>query len=85
MKILEQVTFYHGRKTSGPPARLDSNPSGKTLTCKGHGAETRIVAGNRCPDPDQTMIREVCSAHDSADALKSGEPLKHLAQRVQHS
>ncbi|MEO0669292.1 MAG: recombinase family protein [Pseudomonadota bacterium] len=53
--------------------------------CKRRGAETRIVAGDRCPDPDQTLIRGLRNAHDWAEALKSGEPLKHLAQRVGHS
>ncbi|MEQ3708987.1 MAG: recombinase family protein [Tateyamaria sp.] len=55
------------------------------FTCKRRGVETRIVAGDRCPDPDQTLIRGLRNAHDWAEALKSGEPLKHLAQRIGHS
>ncbi|MEO1455713.1 MAG: recombinase family protein, partial [Pseudomonadota bacterium] len=47
--------------------------------------ETRIVAGDRWHDPDQTLIRGLRNAHEWAEALKSGELLKHLAQRVGHS
>jgi hypothetical protein len=55
------------------------------MTCKRRGVEMRIVAGERSPAPDQTLIRALRNAHQWADALKSAEPLKHLAQRVGHS
>ncbi|QFT71764.1 recombinase family protein [Ruegeria sp. THAF33] len=55
------------------------------LTCKRRGVEMRIVAGDSRPEPDQTLIRALRNAHIWADALKSGEPLKNLAQRIGHS
>lgn len=47
--------------------------------------ETRIVAGNTVPEPDQTLIRALQNAHAWAHALKAGEGLRRLAQRVGHS
>jgi hypothetical protein len=56
-----------------------------SLACKRRGVETRIIAGDRSPDPDQALIRALRNAHDWSEALKSGEPLNHLAQRVGQS
>jgi site-specific DNA recombinase len=55
------------------------------FACKRRGVETRIIAGQATPAPDQTLIRGLRNAHDWSDALRSGEPLKTLAQRVGHS
>lgn len=41
--------------------------------------ETRIIAGDQTPDPDQTLIRALRNAHHWAEALKSGKPLKQIA------
>jgi hypothetical protein len=56
-----------------------------SLMCKRRGVETRIIAGDRSPDPDRTLIRALRNAHGWADALKAGEGLRRLAQRVGHS
>ena len=56
-----------------------------SIACKRRGVEMRIVAGERRPEPDQTLIRALRNAHDWANALKAGEPLRQLAQRVGHS
>ncbi|MGA9254483.1 MAG: recombinase family protein [Roseobacter sp.] len=55
------------------------------MSCKRRGVEMRIIAGDRTAAPDQTLIRGLRHAHQWADALKSGEALKHLAQRVGYS
>ncbi len=56
-----------------------------TFACKRRGVETRIIAGQATPEPDQTLIRGLRNAHAWSDALRSGETLKDLAQRVGHS
>ena len=56
-----------------------------TFACKRRGVETRIVAGQAAPEPDQTLIRGLRNAHAWSDALRSGEPLKDRAQRAGHS
>ena len=55
------------------------------MSCKRRGVEMRIIAGDRSAAPDQTLISALCNAHQWADALKSGEALQHLAQRVGYS
>ena len=55
------------------------------FTCKRRGVETRIVAGDSKPEPDQTLRRALRNAHFWSDALRLGEPLKDLAQRIGHS
>lgn len=49
------------------------------FTCRRRGMETKIVAGDKTPDPDQTLIRALRNAHRWAGALKSGTPLKQIA------
>ena len=41
--------------------------------------ETRIIAGDREPAPDPTLIRALRNAHRWADALKGGTPLGKIA------
>ena len=55
------------------------------LTCKRRGVETRIVLGASKPEPDPVLIRALRNAHSWAEALKSGEGLSHLAQRIGRS
>ena len=49
------------------------------FTCRRRGVETRIVAGDREPAPDATLIRALSNAHRWADALKAGAPLGKIA------
>ena len=100
-EIAKWGAFCHPVRLRNHPARLKLVLSDNALqasslnaalceistpfTCKRRGAETRIVAGDRCPDTDQTLIRGLRNAREWAEALKSGEQLKHLAQRVGHS
>ncbi|MDU8912244.1 recombinase family protein [Aestuariicoccus sp. MJ-SS9] len=56
-----------------------------SFACKRRGVETRIVAGDPNPEPDQTLLRALRNAHAWSGALRSGEQLKELARRVGHS
>ncbi len=49
------------------------------FTCRRRGMETKIIAGNQNPDPDQTLVRALRNAHRWAEALKSGTPIKQIA------
>jgi site-specific DNA recombinase len=49
------------------------------------GVETRIVAGDLLPAPDQVLIRTLAEARTWAKALRSGTPLSELASRTGHS
>lgn len=50
-----------------------------SFTCRRRGKETRIIAGDQIPDPDQTLIRALRNAYRWAEALKSGTPIKQIA------
>jgi len=67
--------------TGLPAGRLD--PAllriGAPFTCRRRGVETRIIAGDREPAPDTTLIRALRNAHRWADALKGGAPLGKIA------
>lgn len=52
---------------------------------KRRGVEATLVSGASHPKPDNTLIRGLRNAHIWADALRSGEPLMDLAQRVGQS
>ena len=56
-----------------------------SIACKRRGVETRILAGERRADPDQTLIRALRNAHNWANALQAGEPIRQLARRVGNS
>ena len=49
------------------------------FTCRRRGIETKIVAGDRAPEPDPTLLRALRSAHLWAAALRGGTPLKTIA------
>ena len=49
------------------------------FTCRRRGQETKIVAGEAKPEPDQTLVKALRNAHVWADALKSGTPIKEIA------
>ena len=49
------------------------------FTCRRRGMETKIIAGDQAPDPDQTLIRALRNAHRWANELKSGTPIKQIA------
>jgi len=52
------------------------------FTTRRRGVETRIVAGDRCPSPDATLIRALRLAHHWSDALKTGTPMRQVAARA---
>ena len=49
------------------------------FTCRRRGMETKIIAGDQAPEPDQTLIRALRNAHRWANKLKSGTPIKQIA------
>ena len=49
------------------------------FTCRRRGQETKIVAGEAKPQPDQTLVKALRNAHAWAEALKSGTPIKEIA------
>lgn len=49
------------------------------FTRRRRGVETKIVAGERKPDPDPTLIRALRTAHLWAAALRDGTTLKAIA------
>jgi site-specific DNA recombinase len=55
------------------------------MSLRRRGVETRIVAGDLLPAPDQVLIRTLAEARTWAKALRSGTPLSELASRTGHS
>jgi site-specific DNA recombinase len=49
------------------------------------GVETRIIAGERIPAPDQVLQRTLAEAHVWAGELRSGTSLIEIARRTGHS
>ena len=49
------------------------------FTRRRRGQETKIVAGEAKPQPDQTLVNALRNAHAWAEALKSGTPIKEIA------
>ena len=49
------------------------------FTCRRRGQETKIVAGEAKPEPDQTVVKALRNAHAWAEALKSGTPINEIA------
>lgn len=52
----------------------------QSFHCRRRGVEMKIVAGDRIPAPDATLIRALRNAHDWAGRLRTGTPLSSLAQ-----
>lgn len=52
------------------------------FTARRRGVETKIVAGDRRPTPDPTLIRALRLAHLWADRLKTGTPMQQIAQEA---
>ncbi len=55
------------------------------LALRRRGVETRIIAGEAQPAADATMVRALAAAHDYADRMKSGAPLRTIAQHAKTS
>lgn len=53
------------------------------FTRKRRGIETRLVTGDRYPEPDPVLIRALANAHRWLDALQAGQTLSQIA-RKQH-
>ena len=49
------------------------------------GVETKIIAGERAPAPDQTLIRTLSAAREWARLLRSGIGVTEIADRRGHS
>ncbi len=49
------------------------------------GVEGKIVAGDREPDPDRTMLRALARAHTWTADLHKGKPLSEIAAATRHS
>ena len=64
----------------------DLNPDLFTLTApftaRRRGVEVKIIAADRKPKPDATLIRGVRQAHLWADRLKSGTPMQKIAREA---
>ncbi len=51
------------------------------FTCRRRGVETKIVAGERQPLPDPTLLRALRTAHRWADLMRTGLALKAIAHQ----
>ncbi len=51
------------------------------FTLRRRGVETKIVAGERQPAPDPALIRALQNAHRWSDEMRSGLPLKKIAEK----
>ena len=49
------------------------------FTSRRRGAEVKIIAGDRCPTPDATLIRGLRLAHLWSERVKAGTPLRQIA------
>ncbi|MEO1773994.1 MAG: recombinase family protein [Pseudomonadota bacterium] len=49
------------------------------------GVETRIIAGEREPRPDPTLVRQLAEAHRWVDEMKAGRKLTEVARAWGHS
>lgn len=52
---------------------------------KRRGIETRIVSGQRAPDPDATLLRLLAKAHRWCREMRQGTGLTEIARREGHS
>jgi lambda repressor-like predicted transcriptional regulator len=50
-----------------------------TFSCKRRGVELKLVAGDRLPSPDQTLLRGLRAAHRWANLLKAGTSIRAIA------
>jgi site-specific DNA recombinase len=46
---------------------------------KRRGVENRIIIGDAAPEPDQTLIRNLATAHQWVHEMKAGTPLGQIA------
>ena len=56
-----------------------------TLACKRRGVELKIIAGNRVPAADTTLLQALQNAHRWISALKAGQPLTDIARDESHA
>ncbi|MDG4649351.1 recombinase family protein [Roseibacterium sp. SDUM158017] len=63
------------------PAALDPSllSISAPFTCRRRGIETKIIAGDRVPQPDPTLLRALRTAYLWAATMRSGTPLKKIA------
>ena len=55
------------------------------FTLRRRGLEIRLIAGDRKPEPDRTLLRALARAHRWVDDLKRGKSLTQIATATPHS
>jgi DNA invertase Pin-like site-specific DNA recombinase len=55
------------------------------IAMRRRGVELKIVAGERAPAPDRTLLRTLAKAHAWASAIRRGEPVIAIARRESRS
>jgi hypothetical protein len=56
-----------------------------TFALRRRGVETRIIAGETIPAPDEVLQRTLAEAHIWAQALRRGTPLTEIARKTGRS
>ena len=49
------------------------------FTCRRHGVEAKVIAGDPAPLPDKTLIHALRNAYNWAEMLRSGPPINAIA------
>ena len=55
------------------------------FTCRRRGVELKIIAGDRVPTADKTLIQALQNAHRWTALLKAGQPITEIARREEHA
>jgi site-specific DNA recombinase len=86
------ITLTLVRDTFGAELGLkpeDLDPAALTIeapfTLRRRGVEAKLIAGDRKPEPDRTLLRALAQAHHWVDDLKGGKPLTRIATATPHS
>ena len=63
-----------------PDTAVDHLTFTRPFTCKRRGVETKLIMGQRQPDPDPTLQRTLARAHLWVQAMKDGTSVTELAK-----
>jgi hypothetical protein len=77
---LDACAVNEAAKTPGADLDLSLLQIERPLHCRRRGVEMKIVAGQRRPAPDATLIRALRNAHHWADRIRTGTSLSVLAR-----
>ncbi|MGR3660331.1 MAG: recombinase family protein [Paracoccaceae bacterium] len=55
------------------------------FTCKRRGVELKIIAGDRIPAADTTLLQALQNAHRWTASLTAGQPITDIARREKHA